>query len=637
MVCIVILIGFAITAVISYRANYSTSLRNIEQVSSLTSESIYYQIASVFTKPVNISLTMANDSLLKEYLFEETKHLDDADYTRTIQTYLETYRKKYQYDSVFLASTATGRYYNFNGVDRILQRGDPENVWFYELLDRDADYAIAVDNDEVAQADNEVTVFVNCKIRDARGTVLGVVGVGLRVDSLQALLRGYEEQFGIRAFLVDTQGEIEISTQYTGYEKKNLFAVYAYDDDTKRRMLDGSSADAPQRFWAKRAGEDSADDYVVARYIPELSWHLVVEHNIGPFIAEMRQRFYVSVVVVVAVIALILLVITSVIRKFKLQILKLSQEQQEIFRKATEQLYDDINELDITENCAVGKKTERYFQSLGVPEDMPYDKALQVIAQKQIKEEFREGYIAAFHPDNVKREYERGQKHLRYEFMMREEGSDYFWMRIDAYAYYRPEEQALRMFTYRKNIDAEKRRELAMLELAQSDEMTRLYSKAATRRQIERRFAEESGQMHAFFMLDIDDFKQVNDRFGHAFGDLVIIEFARTLKQQFRATDVVGRVGGDEFAVFVSIPDEAWALEKVQELSAALRKTCTVENASWQMSASIGVALAPRDGANFEMLYKSADAALYETKKRGKNGYTFCAGPAFADKREAPS
>lgn len=71
LVCLIIIVGFLLTAVLSYRANYSASLQNIEEVSSLTSEGIYYQMATTFTKPVNVSLTMANDSLLREYLSGE--------------------------------------------------------------------------------------------------------------------------------------------------------------------------------------------------------------------------------------------------------------------------------------------------------------------------------------------------------------------------------------------------------------------------------------------------------------------------------------------------------------------------------------------------------------------------------------
>ena len=158
LVCLVIVVGFLLTAALSYRANYSASLESIEQVSDLTSEGIYYQMSTTFTKPVNVSLTMANDSLLHEALAQEADRLDDPAYIETIREDLHTYQNKYRYDSVFLVSAASARYYNFNGLDRVLEPGDPENFWYFDdLLSSDAEYTMNVDNDQVAGADNAIT------------------------------------------------------------------------------------------------------------------------------------------------------------------------------------------------------------------------------------------------------------------------------------------------------------------------------------------------------------------------------------------------------------------------------------------------------------------------------------------------
>ena len=77
-----------LTAILSYQANYAMSRQTIEHVCVLTSEGIYYQMESTFTRPVNVSLTMANDSLLKQVLSEEDSRLDDSGYVETIRQYL---------------------------------------------------------------------------------------------------------------------------------------------------------------------------------------------------------------------------------------------------------------------------------------------------------------------------------------------------------------------------------------------------------------------------------------------------------------------------------------------------------------------------------------------------------------------
>lgn len=121
LICLVLILGFSLTSLISYHSNHGILNRDIEHISTLTSEVIYHQIETIFSKPINISLTMANDSLLKSFLTEEKARYDDEEFIQTMRNYLFTYKEKYDYDSVFLVSTQTNKYYHFeNGVDRIL-------------------------------------------------------------------------------------------------------------------------------------------------------------------------------------------------------------------------------------------------------------------------------------------------------------------------------------------------------------------------------------------------------------------------------------------------------------------------------------------------------------------------------------
>lgn len=574
LVCLIIVIGFLITAFLSYQMNYTVSLDNIEQVSSLTSEGIYYQLTTLFTKPVNISLTMANDSLLRTTLLQEQENLDSSEYIETLREYLNSYRIKYNYDSVFLVSSATHRYYNFEGLDRTLEPENPENDWYYDSLSLYQDYWINVDNDEVAGANNKITVFINCSIQEDDGTLLGTVGVGLQIDSLQALIQEYENQYNVEAYLVDQNGMIEIASHYTGYEKVNFFSLFDYPQDIRQSLLIWNKGEAADSFWTAQDGRRSGEDYLITRYIPELDWHLVVRQDTGKFLAELRQEMLRSALIILMIIIFILIVITRVIRSFNRQIVTLTQsmeqEKRSIFKKATEELFDDIYELDITRN----------------------------------------------RPAN-----EAGQDTLKYEFLM-STGGDYFWMRITARIIAQKSDGSLHMLTYRQNIDAEKRQENRLQELAQLDEMTGLLTKTATRRHIEHLLKEKPDQLYAFFILDIDTFKQANDLYGHAFGDSVIEKFAAVLRAQFREQDIIGRIGGDEFAVFIPAPDIAWVKNRAQRLLKALHYTHMALGNSWDVSASIGVALTAREAQDFESLYQKADSALYMSKKNGRNNYT---------------
>lgn len=614
LISIILIFGFAITAIFSYRANYQVSLNNVEQVSSLSADGIYYQMSSLFSKPINISLTMAHDSLLIDHINKERTNLKDSEYILTVKKYLEAYQKKYDFDSVFLVSAASGRYYNFNGLDRVLTKENPENEWYYSLLDSAEEYSLNVDNDEVTGADNVITTFVNCKIQGPDGRILGVVGVGIRMDYLKELLKGYEDKFDVRVSLINKEGDIEISTSYTGYEKKNWFDVYG-QEDIKSQVLNWNDASKNLELWTSNA-DHTDKSYVVSRYIPELSWNLIVEQETGQIVHEMKMRLYQSFFIIMLVILLVLVIITTVIRNFNGQIVKLVDEHQMMFKKATEELYDSIYELNLTKNCYVGEPTEKYFSSLGAGK-MPFDEGLRVIAKKQIKEEFREGYVQMFTPKNAIREFESGNNHLSYDFMITEDGINYHWTRVETYLFFSQEDQSVHMFSYRKNIDSEKKKEL----MAKQDGMTGFYTKITTETLIQKQLSEHPENRYAFIIFDIDNFKQINDRYGHAFGDYCITCFTQKIRRHFRESDILGRIGGDEFAAFLSVPSEDFGEEKARELSKALDMECVKDGVSCHLTASIGIAFSSL-GQNFENLYRCADAALYQTKENGKNGFT---------------
>lgn len=449
-ICIVIILGFSLTSLISYRSNNGIFKRDIEQISTLTSEGIYHQIDSMFTKPLNISLTMANDSLLKTFLEEEDARGSDEEFVQTMRDYLSAYKNKYSYDSVFLVSARTNRYYHFeSGVDRILTEENPENEWYYSFLEESKEYNLNIDNDEVQSANDEINIFINCKIFSPSGQVMGIVGVGFGVDTLQTLFQTYEESFQLRAYLVDENGIIEISTDETGYSKTDLFQTCAFSQ-YKYDLLENQ--ENTQSFWYSSDGKKG---FLVSCYIPNLEWHLLIDNDTAALEHQLNWQFFVGVAVIIIVTGAVLLVITSIIRKYNAQIVSLTVEKEKarrtIFQTETEKLYENIYELDITHNRAANETTQNYFESLGVPHKMPYDRALIIIAEQQIKEEFRDGYLKTFAPENVLKVYQEGQESLRYDFMITNNGGDtYYWMRITARIFYWEEDESVRMLMIEK-------------------------------------------------------------------------------------------------------------------------------------------------------------------------------------------
>lgn len=184
-------------------------------------------------------------------------------------------------------------------------------------------------------------------------------------------------------------------------------------------------------------------------------------------------------------------------------------------------------------------------------------------------------------------------------------------------------------------------REAGLKQKAEHDELTGLFNKAATEFLIKETLTgkENSKGTHALFIIDVDNFKNVNDKLGHLYGDMVLTMLADSLKPLFRSGDVVGRIGGDEFFVLLkNYPTENLVLNKAQEICRVFQRSFTENDTTCEVSASVGIALYPQDGTEFDTLYKHADAALYLTKERGKNGFTLydgTAGSGYVSERTA--
>lgn len=156
------------------------------------------------------------------------------------------------------------------------------------------------------------------------------------------------------------------------------------------------------------------------------------------------------------------------------------------------------------------------------------------------------------------------------------------------------------------------------------DGMTDLYNKTSFEKYVNAEVKNTSLGQHAFLVIDIDDFKSINDTYGHPYGDEVIKAVAQMLKNSFRTTDRIGRAGGDEFAVLMrDIKERQVVEERIEAFYAELRTLRILPHHSVHISASIGVALYPQHGKNYEQLFIQADHALYNVKRNGKGRFFF--------------
>lgn len=179
---------------------------------------------------------------------------------------------------------------------------------------------------------------------------------------------------------------------------------------------------------------------------------------------------------------------------------------------------------------------------------------------------------------------------------------------------------------YIRDITLEKAKEKSLRQQAQRDSLTLLYNNMTGKALIDQYLREKDPYASCgLLVIDVDFFKNVNDRYGHLFGDKVLQELAHLLQTLFSKKDILVRAGGDEFLVFLKDVDHATLLNKTRQLSESVRKIPFSEN-DYCLTCSIGACFLPENvsGYLYSQLFENADWALYQAKENGRNQYVFC-------------
>ena len=186
-----------------------------------------------------------------------------------------------------------------------------------------------------------------------------------------------------------------------------------------------------------------------------------------------------------------------------------------------------------------------------------------------------------------------------------------------------PYNASIRLLLHCAIIDEKKRAELKLIDRARRDALTQVLNRETFIEELYKRIESVNKEkINAFAILDIDHFKEINDTFGHLAGDEILRNFAETLKKTLFKRDIVGRLGGDEFGIFMcGFSDTASVNNKAEEI---LENTRGELEGGIRLSASIGIALLSEDCSAFEELYEKSDKALYHVKRNGRNGYYVC-------------
>lgn len=293
---------------------------------------------------------------------------------------------------------------------------------------------------------------------------------------------------------------------------------------------------------------------------------------------------------------------------------------EQCFKALAEQTNKVILEWDFETNKITAMSN---FKALFGRNAITVNDAQDALSVKAVHEDDRDVFVKVFATIKGGDEVEDAR------FRIADNNGNYHWCSLSGLVVKDSSGKPYRAIGSLENIENRLNREIELRQKAETDQLTGLYNKAAVESLIKDalQLEEHKNHKHALIIIDVDNFKNVNDKLGHLYGDTVLAELAEELRRIFRTSDIVGRAGGDEFFVMLkNFGDNEMVTKKATDICKNFGKTYSGKQSKVSISASVGIAVFPKDGEDYETLFKCADLALYDTKAKGKNGFTYYNG-----------
>ncbi len=303
-----------------------------------------------------------------------------------------------------------------------------------------------------------------------------------------------------------------------------------------------------------------------------------------------------------------------------------------VFKYALFNLADIVCEI----NCSANEVQRLLFNGneINIENHRDFSKQLEWLKLKYISpKDINE--IEKISSSRIIKEFEKGNTDITLDFrslkIIFKEEAPYFEIDPKEYTWYRIRSKSdiadvtgelMAVFTI-DEIQDEKEKELSLKKKAETDPITGSLNKEGAQSRIDQHLSLNG--IGSLFMFDLDNFKGINDTFGHSYGDFVLCDVYKNISELFRPYDIVSRIGGDEFIVFmIGTIDKRVITRKAEAMCSLISKAYVGEGGTEvSVSGSIGVAISPQDGNGYTELFNAADLAMYHSKNHGKNSFTF--------------
>lgn len=280
-----------------------------------------------------------------------------------------------------------------------------------------------------------------------------------------------------------------------------------------------------------------------------------------------------------------------------------------------------VFEVNVTQNRMILIDKEAAAKLSSPPEEGVYDEILQAALSK-IHPGFQKKVYEKMNCRALHLAYMRGIHTCNVEYRLKRKGC-YHWINASIQLLKKDSSADIFARVFLKDIQAQKEKEEKLQKEVHIDALTGAYNRKGIITHIEELLRQNPEAISACVSLDIDNFKEVNDTFGHLYGDAVLSETVKKIQKLCRSDTLIGRLGGDEFiAFFPRLQSEEVLMHAVERLQTALVNTYTSGSHMVKTSVSMGISFYPRHGTTFTELYNKADIAMYHCKRNGKNGWT---------------
>ncbi|MBS6646213.1 MAG: EAL domain-containing protein [Clostridiaceae bacterium] len=253
-----------------------------------------------------------------------------------------------------------------------------------------------------------------------------------------------------------------------------------------------------------------------------------------------------------------------------------------------------------------------------------YEQLMREEGAKTTGEEERRKIMDALAYGRLLKQFTEGESTVSHEYQRISSEGRVIWVRITVNMVKEPEHGDIIAFVYIRDIDRRKKRELTLAERAKRDKITGFYNKSTVEGMIRDMLGKCAGEniRCALILINLDNFKNVNAAFGQKYGDKTLADLSQIIRSCFKLDSVLGRIGGDEFVVFM--PD----IISEDEVTVSVRALCRNINMTYKagedtihISGSVGITIGEAAATDYDTLFRQAETALYVTKQNGKNGY----------------